>query len=549
VRHLLLLRKPHSLLTLVVISAVTAISLMVFSPKHTADSQEVWNEVSPSPQVRGEAQGAVVGGKLYVFGGYVDFSPCCASTTRSDAYDPAKNAWTRIAELPEPLSHAPVVVDGDTAYLLGGIVGDAPGPSTDHVWKYDTTTNTWSEGPPLPERRGAGGGAIVGRTIHYFGGVGPGGQNDYVDEEEHWALDLDAAQPAWEARAPLPNPRNHLAGAALQGKVYAVGGQHGRDSAGGNQGEVDVYDPATNAWARVASLPTPRGHMGATVLEGRLYAIGGAVNGGTQSLATAEVTAYDVGADAWAVQTPLPAPRQTPVVGTIETGEGRLVSSTGWGNGATATTWIGMGMECTLVGTSASETLTGTAGPDDICGRGGNDTIKGLGGDDVLWGEVGADNLQGGTGNDTLRGAAGNDTLQGELGNDTLDGGTGTDTASYSASLTTVSASLATNSATGEGSDTFLGLENLLGSSKTDTLTGSAATNKLTGGGGNDTERGGTGNDQVIGGGGADFLYGQDGDDTVNSKDGVSGNDTLRGGAGTDTKITDTQEKSILGFP
>jgi hypothetical protein len=29
----------------------------------------------------------------------------------------------------------------------------------------------------------------------------------------------------------------------------------------------------------------------------------------------------------------------------------------------------------------------------------------------------------------------------------------------------------------------------------------------------------------------------------------VSGNDTLRGGAGTDTKITDSQEKSILGFP
>jgi hypothetical protein len=39
------------------------------------------------------------------------------------------------------------------------------------------------------------------------------------------------------------------------------------------------------------------------------------------------------------------------------------------------------------------------------------------------------------------------------------------------------------------------------------------------------------------------------GDDTVNSKDSVNGNDTLRGGAGTDTKITDTQEKSILGSP
>jgi Ca2+-binding RTX toxin-like protein len=186
---------------------------------------------------------------------------------------------------------------------------------------------------------------------------------------------------------------------------------------------------------------------------------------------------------------------------------------------------------CTITGNDTAETISGTSGADVICGLGGNDILKGLGG------------------NDTLRGGGGNDTLQGGGGNDTLDGGTGADTASYSPSLSAVTASLATKTATGEGSDTFLGVENLLGSSKTDTLTGSATNNKLTGGGGNDTERGGSGNDQVIGSGGADFLYGQDGDDTVNSEDGVSGNDTLSGGLGTDTKTTDATEKSIVGFP
>src|ERR687896_760293 len=148
---------------------------------------------------------------------------------------------------------------------------------------------------------------------------------------------------------------------------------------------------------------------------------------------------------------------------------------------------------CTIEGTARANTLTGTSGADVICAGGGNDTVKGLGG------------------NDTLKGEAGNDTLLGGGGNDTLDGGIGTDTASYSASLTAVNASLATNSSTGEGSDTFIGVENLLGSSKADTLTGSAANNKLTGGGGPDTEQGGLGNDTVIGSGGADFLYGEGG--------------------------------------
>jgi Ca2+-binding RTX toxin-like protein len=44
-------------------------------------------------------------------------------------------------------------------------------------------------------------------------------------------------------------------------------------------------------------------------------------------------------------------------------------------------------------------------------------------------------------------------------------------------------------------------------------------------------------------------LYGEDGNDAVNSKDGVSGNDRLDGGAGTDTKVTDTREASVVGFP
>src|SRR5215218_9598019 len=168
---------------------------------------------------------------------------------------------------------------------------------------------------------------------------------------------------------------------------------------------------------------------------------------------------------------------------------------------------------CTILGTSANETISGTSEDNITCAGGGNDTVKGLGG------------------NDTLKGEAGNDKLLGGVGNDTLDGGLGTDTASYSASLTAVTASVATNSSTGEGSDTFLGVENLLGSSKADTLTGSNTDDKLTGGGGPDT------------------LKGEDGDDAVDSKDGVKGNDSLDGGGGTDTKVTDATEKSIVNFP
>ena len=206
---------------------------------------------------------------------------------------------------------------------------------------------------------------------------------------------------------------------------------------------------------------------------------------------------------------------------------------------------------CTITGTAAGETLTGTEGADVICALGGNDTIKGAGG------------------NDTLRGGDGVDKLFGGAGDDALDGGAGIDTANFSGSLVAVTASLNTNIASGEGSDTLAGVEDLVGSPKNDALTGGGGNNALNGGGGNDTIgglggadkltgssgadtlRGGAGNDALVGTGGADSLFGEDGDDAVNSQDGVSGNDALDGGAHVvgDTKTTDATEKSVVGFP
>ena len=128
----------------------------------------------------------------------------------------------------------------------------------------------------------------------------------------------------------------------------------------------------------------------------------------------------------------------------------------------------------------------------------------------------------------------------GGVGNDTLDGGLGTDTANFSSSSAPITASLTTNTATGEGSDTLTAIENLVGSSNNDTLTGSE---------GNNIINGGALGDSLTGMGGADTLNGVGGPDSVNSQDGVNGNDSLDGGAGTDTKVTDTTEMSIVGSP
>ena len=304
-----------------------------------------WATRAAAPTPLYEAQGAVVGAKLYVLGGFDQISggkPL--ATARAQVYDPANNSWTRLRDMPEPLTHAGVAADGQTVYVAGGFIGDHPGPQTDHVWKYDVQHDAWTPGPPLPAARGGGALVLLGGELHFFGGTerDPDELHTYrQDFGDHWVLPLSGG--GWRSAAPLPNPRNHISGAALGGKIYAVGGQHLGDEAAGNQSEVDVYDPATDSWAKGADLPLPLGHAGAStvVWNGRLVVAGGVTQnpGAAMGAKVANVSEYDPGTGLWTALTPLPAPRQSPVAGVIG---GQLVVTTGADlTGPTDTTWLG----------------------------------------------------------------------------------------------------------------------------------------------------------------------------------------------------------------
>jgi Ca2+-binding RTX toxin-like protein len=138
-----------------------------------------------------------------------------------------------------------------------------------------------------------------------------------------------------------------------------------------------------------------------------------------------------------------------------------------------------------------------------------------------------------GGGNDTAYGGAGSETFAGGAGDDYLHGGGGADTADYSEASSYVTVDLGKTTAQnidvgqtisgGQGFDTLIDIENLVGSTFNDMLTGGTSDNILWGGDGNDSLNGGQGHDRLEGGNNDDML------------EGGAGNDTLDGGAGTNT--------------
>ncbi len=77
----------------------------------------------------------------------------------------------------------------------------------------------------------------------------------------------------------MPLPRSEHAIAELDGKIWVLGGYPpGRLPSN----LVQVYDPAANRWSLGPRLPRPIHHTHAAAVGGKLYVIGGEVDGASR---------------------------------------------------------------------------------------------------------------------------------------------------------------------------------------------------------------------------------------------------------------------------
>ncbi|HEX8919534.1 MAG TPA: kelch repeat-containing protein [Chloroflexota bacterium] len=186
-------------------------------------------------------------------------------------------------------------------YVFGGL-GD---PSCTNFCRtfeaYDPRANIWTAMGDMPYALAGLPSATTGPDgLIYLFGLPSGGYGSPT--ERAVLLVYDPRAQTWSHAPPPPGiDESPVLVTGLDGRIYSVGGTVN----GTAVGALSAYDPSTHAWTTLAPDPTPQHEFAATVgPDGRIYVIGG-----DATSAKGKVDAYNPQRNAWTPVAALPTPR------------------------------------------------------------------------------------------------------------------------------------------------------------------------------------------------------------------------------------------------
>ncbi len=203
-----------------------------------------------------DAAGAVLGGRLLVFGG-----GSSASTDTVQAFDLSSHTASVIGHLPGPLSDLASVTIGGTVYLVGGYDGASPQDTI-----YSTTDGVqFTRAGTLPTGLRYAAVAATGSDLVIAGGVSASGPVSTV-------YLFDTATGKVSTLGSLPSAVGHAAAVALGGRVYVIGGL---DASGHAVASMFQVDPAAGTITRLPDLTHPVSDAAAAGSSSGAWLLGG----------------------------------------------------------------------------------------------------------------------------------------------------------------------------------------------------------------------------------------------------------------------------------
>jgi hypothetical protein len=146
--------------------------LMARRPVRQSDDFQ-WRKGASGPRGRVEANGTVIGDRLYLFGGYETLERVW---DWCDVYDLRQDRWVDSIPTPPGMAqtHAGLTSDAKRfVYVLGGQFGPHCGPCVDRCYSFDVESKTFREFPPLPAPRYVAVAEYWNARVHVVGGSLP----------------------------------------------------------------------------------------------------------------------------------------------------------------------------------------------------------------------------------------------------------------------------------------------------------------------------------------------------------------------------------------
>ena len=165
----------------------------------------------------------------------------------------------------------------------------------------------WSQKAQLLDIRSEAANAFANGKLYVMGGLARGLESSTLTQE------YDPATDSWRDRAPMPGPLSHPNATVLDGKIYVVGGFLAQVHVDA-QNAVFEYDPAADSWRTLAPLQVARGSIAVAALDGRIHAIAGRT---PDRVTSAVHEVYDPATDTWSDAAPLPRARDHAAVAAV----------------------------------------------------------------------------------------------------------------------------------------------------------------------------------------------------------------------------------------
>lgn len=249
-----------------------------------------WSSGAKRPKLGHHVAAEVIDGRLYLFGGLA------GSGGKLQIYDVDTNRWSFGADLPYKVGSASTARIGNFVYLCGGII-EATNTTTSGCIKYNIRANKWEAGvAPMPLGVNHAASATDGERVFVVGGRVGG---NVVSEGLNAMQVYDPVTNRWTAGPPLPERRGGVGRAViLRGKLYVLGGETNKKGPDAKAGltaaqvynRVDVYDIVGGRWGQGAPMPVPRhGIYPVSDGQGAIYVVGGGVKRAKSASATNDV--------------------------------------------------------------------------------------------------------------------------------------------------------------------------------------------------------------------------------------------------------------------